>query len=46
MLVGEHQGDENGEQFIIADEGEGEGDWWLVSECPNDLLWPIIIDNP
>ena len=34
VLVGEHQGDENGEQFIITDWGEGGGDWWLVGECP------------
>ena len=32
VLVEEHQGDKNGEQLIIANQGEG--DWWLVGECP------------
>ena len=49
VLVEEHQGDENGEQFIIADQGGW--CWWLVDEYHTqfiliDLIWPIIMDNP
>ena len=49
VLVEEYQGDENGEQFIIADQGEGGGigGWWMNGQLILiDLLWPIIMDNP